>query len=144
MKLMTRENGYAPLLANFFEDFFTRDPFSNSSSDTGTTIPQVNIHETDNNFTVEMAAPGMKKDNFHVELDNDMLTISTEVTSEENSDGRYSRREFSYQSFRRSFYLPETVEAEKIEARYSDGILRLVIPKREEAKRKPVKTIKIS
>lgn len=109
-------------------------------------MPKVNIVEDNDNFRVEVAAPGMKKDDFHVELDNDMLTISSEVTheSEDNhNDQRYNRKEFSYHSFKRSFYLPNTVESDKIEAKYNDGILSLVIPKKEEAKRKPVKKISI-
>jgi HSP20 family protein len=107
--------------------------------------PRTNIRETDEEFTVEMAAPGRKRDDFHVELDNDMLKIWTEKeqTNEDNNES-YTRREFSYESFSRSFYLPNTVEADKIKAKYEDGMLRLMIPKKEEAKRKPPRTIKIS
>lgn len=93
-----------------------------------------------------MAVPGMRKEDFHIELDNDTLTIHSEVSNsqEDGNNHRYSRREFSYQSFKRSFYLPNTVEADKIKAQYKDGILSLMIPKKEEAKKKPVKTISIS
>ncbi len=132
---------------SFFDDFFTRDVFDwNNSSVTGTTIPKVNILETHDAFRVEMAAPGMKKDNFRIELDNDMLSISSELKHEEAlpDDHHYSRREFSYQSFRRTFHLPDTVENEKIKAHYENGLLSLVIPKRDEAKRKPSRLIKIS
>jgi HSP20 family protein len=147
MSLIKRDVGYAPTLSNFFDDFFTRDLFNwPSSSSTGTSIPKVNIYETDSEFHVEMAAPGMTKDDFKVELDNNMLTISSQKESEnvENDKKNYQRREYSYQSFVRSFHLPDSAEAEKINAKYADGILKLVIPKKEEAKRKPVKTIKIS
>ena len=149
MTLVKRNRGYAPLLSNFFDDFFTKDMYDNnwlSFSNTGTTIPKVNIQENNDEFRVEMAAPGMKKDDFQVELDNNMLTITSTVSSErkEGDDDNYTRREFSYQSFQRSFHLPEIVEIDKIEAKYNDGILNLVIPKKEEAKKKPVRTIKIS
>ena len=146
MSLIKRDVGYAPTLSNFFDDFFTRDLFNwPSSSATGTSIPSVNIYETDNEFHVEMAAPGMSKEDFKVELDNNMLTISSQKESEEKDENKnYQRREYSYQSFVRSFHLPDSAEAEKINAKYSDGVLNLVIPKKEEAKRKPVKTIKIS
>ncbi|WP_323833808.1 Hsp20/alpha crystallin family protein [Algoriphagus sp. D3-2-R+10] len=111
------------------------------------TLPRVNISETGNDFRVEMAVPGMKKEDFKVELDNNTLTIQAEVS--ENSEDHnhesvgYTRKEFSYRAFTRSFYLPNTVENDKIEAKYQDGILRLVIPKREEAKKKPIRTIQI-
>ncbi len=145
MSLIKRDVGYAPTISNFFDDFFTRDLFNwPSSSSTGTSIPKVNIYETDSEFHVEMAAPGMTKDDFKVELDNNMLTISSlRETENEDENKNYQRREYSYQSFVRTFHLPDSAEAEKINAKYVDGVLNLVIPKKEEAKRKPVKTIKI-
>jgi HSP20 family protein len=146
MALVKRDVGYVPTLSNFFDDFFTRDLFNwPSSSSTGTSIPKVNIYETDNEFHVEMAAPGMTKDDFKVELDNNMLTISSQKETEESDDKKnYQRKEYSFQAFVRSFHLPDSAEAEKINAKYVDGILNLVIPKKEEAKRKAIKTIKIS
>ena len=147
MSTLVKRNGFLPT-TSFFDDFLTRDLFDWSGwTDNTGSVPRVNIMETNDDFRVEMAAPGMKKDDFHVELDNDMLTISSEVTnsSEENNENqRYTRREFSYQSFKRSFHLPNTVEADKIEASYKDGMLHLTIPKKEEARKKPVKTIAIS
>jgi len=132
-----------------FDDFFTKDLFDwtgwNNWTNEGLTMPRVNIVETNEDFRVEMAAPGMKKEDFHVELDNDILTISAEVKQESsNEEDNYTRKEFNYQSFKRSFNLPNTVEADKIKAIYRDGILTLQIPKRDEAKKKPVKTISIS
>jgi HSP20 family protein len=148
MTLIRKTNPMWSNLNTFFDDFLTKDFFDNrwsNFSDTGTTIPSVNIVESQDDFQVEMAAPGMTKNDFNVELDNDTLTISSEKedTQEEN-DRTYSRREFSYQAFRRSFYLPNTVEAEKIKAKYQDGVLRLLIPKKEEAKTKPVRQISVS
>ncbi len=145
---MRRTNPLWPSLNTFFDDFITKDFFDSNWSNysaTGTTIPAVNIVETKDDFQVEMAAPGMTKKDFNVELDNDMLTISSvKEDSRDEQDRSYSRKEFSYQSFKRSFYLPNTVEAENIRARYQDGVLRLVIPKKEEAKTKPVRQISIS
>jgi HSP20 family protein len=133
----------------FFNDHFTRDLWNwglTNNSTTNTTIPAVNIKETPEGFEVNVAAPGMKKDDFKVLLEGNMLTISSELSNErDEKDGdRYTRREFSYQSFQRSFQLPEVVDAEKIEARYANGLLHLSIPKKEEAKPRPPKMINIS
>jgi HSP20 family protein len=148
MTLIRKTNPMWSNLNTFFDDFLTKDFFDNrwsNFSDTGTTIPSVNIVESQDDFQVEMAAPGMTKNDFNVELDNDTLTISSEKEdTQEEKDRTYSRREFSYQAFRRSFYLPNTVEAEKIKAKYQDGVLRLLIPKKEEAKTKPVRQISVS
>lgn len=133
----------------FNDDFLTRDLFNwglTNNSDTGTTIPAVNIKETANAFEVEMAAPGMTKKDFRIELDSNVLTITSEKSTEqEQKDGeKYSRKEFSYQSFQRTFTLPkEVVDDEKIEAKYENGVLYLVIPKKEEAKQKPARMIQI-
>ena len=134
---------------SFFDDVFSRDLWNwgtTNNSSTNTTIPLVNIKEDNENFLVEMAAPGMEKNDFKVELDGNVLTITSEKQNQnEVKEGeRYSRREFSYQSFQRSFQLPkEVVDAEKIEAKYENGVLRLLIPKKEEAKPRPPKMIQI-
>lgn len=152
MSKLVRRNGFLPS-PSFFDDFLTKDLFDWPSlvgspwAKEGGSVPRVNIVESNDDFRVDMAAPGMNKHDFQVELDNGMLIIQSEVSTndkDETNDQNYSRREFSYQSFRRSFYLPNTVEADKIAATYKDGILSLAIPKKEEAKRKPVKTIAIS
>ncbi len=139
-----------PGMSNLFEDFLTRDLFdwSNSNfSPTNTTLTAVNIKETEKSFEVEMAAPGIQKDNFRVELDNNLLTISSEKQEqyEEKEGEKFTKREFSYQSFQRSFTLPEgLVDEDKIQAKYTDGVLHLTIPKSEKAKKKLARTIKIS
>jgi|SRR3990170_7682773 len=149
MTLVKRNGSLNPLPA-LFDDFFNRDLFNwnNSNfSDTNTTIPAVNIKETADNYEVEVAAPGMTKKDFKIELDGNTLTISSERSSqkEEDRDERYSRREFSYQSFQRTFNLQkEVVDLDKIEAKYENGLLHLLIPKKEEAKQKPPKLIQIS
>ncbi|MCM4160113.1 Hsp20/alpha crystallin family protein [Antarcticibacterium flavum] len=145
MSNLMKRNGFWPATSTV--DQFLNDSFFNWRNEMSgiAASPKTNIRETDDEFLVEMAAPGMKRDDFHVELDNDMLKIWTEKeqTNEDNNES-YTRREFSYESFSRSFYLPNTVEADKIKAKYEDGMLRLMIPKKEEAKRKPPRTIKIS
>jgi len=143
-----KRNEFFPGLG-LFDDFFSRDIWNwavNNSSSTNTTIPLVNIKETTDGFEVEMAAPGMNKEDFKVELDGNVLTISSErkEDNEVKEGDRYSRREFSYQSFQRSFQLPkEVVDAEKIEAKYENGVLRLLVPKKEEARPRPPKMIQI-
>jgi HSP20 family protein len=148
MSIIKRNEFFPPF--NLFDDFFSRDLWNRAmtnSSSTNTTIPLVNIKEDNENFEVEMAAPGMDKKDFKVELDGNVLTITSEkeIQNEEKDGERYSRREFSYQSFQRSFQLPkEVVDADRIEAKYDNGVLRLVIPKKEEAKPRPPKMIQIS
>jgi HSP20 family protein len=115
-------------------------------SNTNTTLPAVNIKETTDDFQIEVAAPGLNKKDFRINLDNNQLVISSEHKEEkkEEDDG-YSRKEFSYQSFQRSFTIDQNhVDGDKISAKYADGILHIVIPKREEVKPKPAKEIKIS
>lgn len=145
---ITKWNNY-PGMNNLFDDFFSRDMWNwgqANNSTTNTTIPAVNIKETKEGFEVEMAAPGMKKEDFRVELDGNTLTIGSEQQNhhEEKEGERYSRREFSYQSFQRTFTLPKNVvDVDQINAKYENGVLHLLIPKREEAKQKPPRTIEI-
>ena len=110
------------------------------------TMPAVNVKEDKDKYEVEVAAPGMEKDDFKVNLENDVLTISAEKRNEKTDDKEnYSRREFSYQSFKRSFSLPEGhILTDKIEAKYNNGILNIHLPKREEVKPQPPKQIAIS
>lgn len=118
---------------SFFDEFF--NDFQ-SASLPHTRVPAVNVKESDNSYELEIAAPGMQKDEFNVEVDNDMLIISGEVKQESQSeDEKYTRKEFSFQSFKRSFSLPEnSINIESIEAKYTDGILRITLPKlREQA-----------
>ena len=146
MKTLVRQNAFLPSL---LEDFFNRD-WADSTLANGNysaTLPAVNVRETNDDYIIEVAAPGMKRDEFKVELDNNVMTISStrEEKQEDQVNGEYTRREFNYQSFQRSFTLPENkVEGEKISARYMDGILHITVPKKDEAKVKPVKQISIS
>ena len=149
MTLMRRTNSYYPSFANFFDNIFGDGlmDWSNSNfSNTNTTLPAVNVKETDESYEIEVAAPGMEKKDFKINLDNDVLTISSEKKNErQDKSGKYSRREFSYQSFQRSFTVPNNVvDGNEIKAKYNDGILTILLPKKEEAKPRPPKEIKIS
>ena len=132
-----------------FDDFFNKDIYNfglSNFSDTNTTIPLVNIKETAESYEVEVAAPGMSKKDFKIELDGNMLTISSQKNAEtENKDEKFFRKEFSYQSFFRSFNLQkDVVDVDKIKATYTDGVLQLLVPKKEEAKQKPARLIQVS
>ena len=109
-------------------------------------VPPVNIKETEQEFTLELIAPGLKKEDFNIELDNDLLTVSAEIKSEktEQEEGKFTRREFSFSSFKRSFSLPETVKEEGINASYQNGILAITLPKKEEALPKAKRLVEIS
>jgi HSP20 family protein len=149
MKTLVKTNGTLfPAIPSLVEDFLMRDLMDGVSGNwrsSGATLPAVNVRETNDAFNIEVAAPGMKRDDFHVELDNHVLTISSEQeNNQKHEDGKYSRREFSYQAFQRSFALPENkIDGEKISAKYADGILYLSVPKKEEAKVKPPKQISV-
>ena len=141
LPMITRRN-YKPItLSDFFnEDFF---PAYNRTS---TSLPAVNIREDGKAFYLELAVPGMNKNDLKIEVKDEVLTISAEQKEEKNEDYEgYKRKEFSFSSFCRSFYLPEDVNGEKIGAVYRDGILTVEIPKLEEEKKKEkIRTISIS
>lgn len=144
MSLVRRSELYPSFLEDFFDDNWSG---RGNRADTGTRIPAVNVKETNDNFEIHVAAPGMEKEDFEISIDNDVLSISAEEKSEnEERDGKgnFTRREFSYTSFRRAFSLPNTVEDDKIDAKYEKGVLKISLPKKEEAKPKPAKQIHIS
>jgi HSP20 family protein len=135
-----------PSFSNLLDDFLGNE-VNGSGAKAGATLPAVNIKENKDEFQVELAAPGMSKKDFHIEVEDDVLKVSSkkeEKHEEKAEDGAYSRKEFSYHSFRRAFALPKTVAADKIKASYTNGILTLSIPKKEEAKEKPARTIAVS
>lgn len=129
-----------------WDDFFTKDYmpefFENGSFKK---MPAVNIVESNDEFTIEVAAPGLNKKDFNISLENNQLTISSEKEDKiEDQNEKVVRREFHYNSFCRTFTLPETVENDKIKAKHNDGILYVTIPKKEVAKIKPTRQIQIS
>lgn len=149
MTLIKRTDSNYPSIPSFIDNLFSRDwmDWSNLNfSSTNTTLPAVNVKESENEYELEVAAPGMKKDSFKINLDKDQLTISSEWKDEKKEkDGDYTRKEFSYQSFQRSFTIPDNlVDGDKISAKYNDGILNIKLPKKEEAKPKPAREIKIN
>lgn len=144
--LVLRNSNQVPTL---FDRFFDGDLFDWSNrnfSNTNTTIPSVNIKENADTFMVEVAAPGFEKGDFKIELNLNTLSISSEKKVEnETKEGEvFTKREFSYQSFSRSFTLPQIADGDRIEANYQNGILTVLIPKREEAKPKPARMIEIN
>ncbi|PKP24176.1 MAG: molecular chaperone Hsp20 [Bacteroidetes bacterium HGW-Bacteroidetes-2] len=133
-------------LPSIFEDLFNDSRLADVNQ-FSTTLPAVNIKETKDDFRVDVAVPGKKKEDFTIELDQNVLTISSEDKSENeetSEDGRFTRKEFNYSSFQRAFSLPDTVEQEKIEAGYTDGVLHIRVPKREESKKKSKRMIAVS
>ncbi|MBZ9627526.1 Hsp20/alpha crystallin family protein [Psychroflexus sp. CAK57W] len=136
---------YANQDVGLLDRLFNNDMFHRDFSETNTTSPSVNIKENEDRFGVEMAVPGFEKDDFNIELNHNKLTISSEKKEEKShiEVERYTRKEFSYQSFRRTFTLPNTVDGEKISAEYKNGVLCVEIPKLEEAKPKPARQIEI-
>jgi len=137
MTLVKFANGQKNHAANpFFSDVF--DSILNDSflSDKlSTRVPAVNIAETENEFNIELAAPGLKKEDFKISLDKNLLSVSADKKTGNVEEGKkFSKREYSYNSFTRSFTLPETADSAKIEAEYVDGILTLKVAKKEEAK----------
>lgn len=135
--------GFSSWVDNLFESGMGTGFLSNFN--TGMTLPAVNIKENADEFFLEIAVPGMKKSDFNIDLDNKILSISSETKEEhEETKENYTRREFGYSSFKRTFTLPDTIESDKIKAEYKDGILKVHLPKREEAKQKPAKRISVS
>ena len=146
MSLIKRNE--ANWLPSVFDDMFKTDWLGGTTNvnSIGTSIPAVNIHESEENFKVEVAAPGKTREAFTIELDNDVLTISSEEKKENEaveSNGKFTRKEFSYRNFRRAFSLPETVNSEEISASYNNGVLEILLPKKEEAKQQPKRMIEI-
>ncbi len=150
MSIVKRNNGsMLPASSRaLFDDFFSRELFNwgnTNFSSTLTTVPSVNIRESDESFEVEVAAPGMEKKDFTITLEGNLLTISSSRKNEnEETKDNYTRREFSYQSFRRSFELAkDVVDEEHIQAKYDNGVLKLTIPKTEKAKKQAPRLIEI-
>jgi HSP20 family protein len=134
-----RPNALADVFQNFFDNDFV-DFFNRKGLD-----PAANILEHPESFELNLAAPGLKKDDFKIHLENNILTISSEVMDEKEEELKnYTRKEFHYSSFSRSFTLPRSVDLEKIKADYESGILKVILPKKEDARVDIKKEIKIS
>ncbi len=126
-----------PEMRNLIETFFNENNLS--------TLPLVNISEDENNYHLELSAPGFEKDNFKISLEDNFINISGEYKNEkENKNKNYTHKEFSYQSFTRSFRLPENVKLDDISAKYDNGILNIYIPKLNADVNKKVKEITVN
>ena len=131
--LSRREDLYPSLLNDFFNPWNDILPSSNRWGNM-MNAPAVNIKENDNMFTISVAAPGLKKDDFSIKVENNTLSVSCEKESKKDeSNDEFTRQEYNYSSFCRTFALPDDVNANNIEASYENGILKLVLPKKEEA-----------
>ncbi|MCX6214492.1 Hsp20/alpha crystallin family protein [Spirosoma sp.] len=146
MNPLMRTNNHLPSL---IENFFGRDmnDLFNTNGSGVASVPAVNVLEHQDGFRIEVAAPGLKKEDFKLNLNHNNLTISgsqeSQKEDQDKNNERYTRREFSYSSFQRTFTLPTSVDADNIQAAYTDGVLKINIPKREEAKVKPPRQIEI-
>jgi len=129
---------FRPGLMDFDDDFWDFGSFGNQ-------VPAANIAETDKEFTLDLSAPGLAKEDFKIDVDNGILTVSSEIEEESKSEEKnYTRREFSYSSFSRSFTLPENVKENDINARYDNGVLHVTIPKKEVSVSKLKKQIQVA
>ncbi len=148
---LIKYNPYGPLSKrNFFDEVFNRSISEFVGTDFVMNMPSVNVVESDTGFTLEVAAPGLAKDDFKIDIDRDRLFVSAEkkteeeVTGEEVTEGKFTRKEFNYSSFERSFFLPKSIDREAIEANYDNGVLSIVLPKKEEVlKEEKGRTIEI-
>jgi HSP20 family protein len=147
MEITKFKNGNVPTFSGLLDEFFNKEVNLLEGSSLAKTVPAVNIRETEDKFILELAAPGVNKENFNIEVTSDnYIKISSEITENKESNnekGRFTLREFSYNSFSRSFKLPDTVDGDKINANYKDGLLEITLPKKAEALPKPPRVIKI-
>jgi HSP20 family protein len=147
--MLPLKSAYVPNVSRFFEDDWNSlfDWTNRNLSNQITSLPAVNVAENPEEFVVELAAPGLKKEDFKIEINNNSLVIKSDLEIEKpiENDNSYSRKEFEYHSFQRSFNLnTDIVDHEQIKATYEAGILSVTLPKKEEAKPKPVRTIQIT
>jgi len=147
-----RKNGNGGLFPSLRNDFFSNRLFTprlfdieSDIFDGGLNTPPANIIETNKDYKVDISVPGMKRDDFHVDVEDGVLTITSEKEEEKKEeDKNYRRREFSYNSFCRTFPLPDNVDENNINAKYDNGVLEVTIPKKEVTMSKPKKEIKVS
>lgn len=152
MNLTVKKNGGLPsLFSDFFrnDSLFNRDLFDFDSdlfpARVGVNVPSANITETPKEFNLELAAPGLERKDFNIEIENNMLRISAEKKEEKREeDSEYSRREYSFNSFSRTFTMPDNIKEDNIKAKYENGILKVTIPKLKESSVKPALKIAVS
>jgi HSP20 family protein len=145
MTLIRKTNSFFPAFSSMFDDLMNHERLLKNADIMQS--PAANIKETEDGFVIELAAPGKQKDDFKIELNHNVLSISSESKTEhevKDEKERYTRKEFNYNSFQRSFVLPSSVDSDKITANYENGVLNISIPKKEEVKKKPVRNIEIA
>jgi len=152
MKTLTKRN--VDVFPSLVSDFFRTSPFMTGMFDVdmdllparlGVTVPSANFTEIEKEYTIELAAPGLSKKDFTIEMENDLLTISAEKEEEKNEkENGFTKKEYSFNTFSRSFTLPENAKSEKIDAKYENGILTINVPKKELTPQKPRKEIPVS
>lgn len=144
MSLIKRSEWPSLINGTWLSDFFDNDRFFDSDMLKKQSLPAVNIKETDRDFVIEVAVPGLNKNDFNVTAENGVLTISSEKEEEKESKEKdFTRKEFSYSAFSRSFTLPENAQEEDIKATYQDGILKLNVAKKNVGQAKPRKAIEV-
>ncbi len=144
MSLIKRSDWPSLASGSWLSDFFDNDRFFDSSLMRVQSVPAVNISETEKSFEVSMAAPGLSRKDFNVSVDDGLLTISSEKKEEkETKEKDYTRQEYSYSSFSRSFALPENVKDDEVNARYEDGVLKVTLAKRSLPAQKGKKAIEV-
>lgn len=143
MNLMLRNGGLPALLSDWFNTDITGVDFPIGKR-IGVTMPSANLSETDKGYRIELAAPGLQRKDFMVEIDNHTVTVSSEKEEEKEDKGEdYTRKEYSYNSFCRSFNLPSNVQEDKLDAKYEDGILKINIPKKEVTSKNSKKVVAV-
>jgi len=148
MLTLKPENGRVrvPAFSNLIENFFDNDfPAFFNTELAKANVPSVNIKDTKDAYSIEVLAPGYSKEGFQIKVEDSILTISAEAKDEKLEEGeKFTRKEFVHTSFKRSFTLPKTIVADKIGAAYENGVLKVTLPKMEEAKAKGTIEVKIS
>ncbi|CAI8207691.1 MAG: 18 kDa heat shock protein [Flavobacteriaceae bacterium] len=140
MNLVRKHN--SPFFPALFDEWLSNEWLPSSTLPTKQ-LPAVNIQETDTSFLLELAAPGVKKEDLQVEVEKDILSISSQSDAAAEEDAQYTRKEYGYLSFRRTFTIPESVDIKKIEAQYREGILEVKLPKKKEMLQDAKKSIRI-
>jgi HSP20 family protein len=134
-------------MPTLFDDFFKpwNGWFGSNDWPKAMNMPSVNISEEKDHYMVSLAVPGLKKDDFKIDIDGNMLTISSEKEqNKEDKDKKYTRKEYSFSSFSRSFSLPEEINKEKITAKYEEGVLKISLPRNENVKKLSAKHIAVN
>ena len=140
MNLVRKHN--SPFFPALFDEWLSNEWLPSSTLPTKQ-MPAVNIQETDTSFLLELAAPGVKKEDLQVEVEKDILSISSQSDAAAEEDAQYTRKEYGYLSFRRTFTIPESVDIKKVEAQYREGILEVKLPKKKEMLQDAKKSIRI-